>query len=290
MTPVPGDDTKRQKAELAYVLGSVLGSKGCVLASAIGSTETWENVRDVFRMAFSKTKRAPDIIWVDDVQRWGGKLLALVTAEFGTTHTRMGQDWRHFKELMLSNMDRRHGQWGDLRREVEGLLNRLKSDSAEDPIAGGAELRDAVNAIFHKYTNNVENATLLLRGAKFKEQLTFDICTALGGALQTPQGPNKQWFNVDISRLQTSVGKHGIFTDQVQSLWETKLGLGPEYWEPVALVGEPTPDASQGTNIVEAFHSSFGTEFRQRVPSGSPIFSYRIVYRIVSPLFFSTQL
>lgn len=54
-------------------------------------------------MAFQKPKRAPDEIWVDDVPRWGGRLLALVTLHFGTTHTRMSQDWRHFKELFVAN-------------------------------------------------------------------------------------------------------------------------------------------------------------------------------------------
>ena len=85
--PVAGEPEKRHKTELAYVLGSVLGSKGCVLSSVIGSTETWENVKDAFEMAFQKTKRPPEEIWVD-VGRWGQRLLALVTLHFGTTHTR----------------------------------------------------------------------------------------------------------------------------------------------------------------------------------------------------------
>ena len=73
-------------------------------------------------------------------------------------------------------------------------------------------------------------------------------------------GALRQWFDVDISRLQTAVGKHGVFTDQVQSLWEGKLSAGMEYWEPVALVGEHMPDASVGTNIVETFHSRLRAE------------------------------
>lgn len=54
-------------------------------------------------MAFQKPKRATNEIWIVDVPRWGGRLLALVTLHFGTTHTRMSQDWRHFKELFVAN-------------------------------------------------------------------------------------------------------------------------------------------------------------------------------------------
>lgn len=69
-------------------------------------------------MAFQKAKRAPGEIWVD-VPKWGGKLLALVTLHFGTTHTRIGQDWRHFEELLIANLDRQHGQYYDVRRGGE---------------------------------------------------------------------------------------------------------------------------------------------------------------------------
>lgn len=129
--PLPGDTQNRQRVELSYVLGSVLGSTGCVLASVIGSTETWDNVKDTFEMAFAKTKRAPEVIWIDDVPRWGAKLLALVIVHFGQDNCRIGQDWRHFKELLLANMDKQHCQYNDVRRDVEGLLRRLRHDSME---------------------------------------------------------------------------------------------------------------------------------------------------------------
>ncbi len=73
----------------------------------------------VFRMAFMKTKVPPDQIWVDDFGKLGKPLLRLTEEVFGPDHgTRIGQDWRHFKELLLANMDRRHGQFTDVKREV----------------------------------------------------------------------------------------------------------------------------------------------------------------------------
>lgn len=71
--PAQGSN-ERKRVQFAYVLGSVLGSRGVVLSSLICSTESWENMDAVLRMAFEKTKVAPLQIWVDDFKRWGKKI------------------------------------------------------------------------------------------------------------------------------------------------------------------------------------------------------------------------
>ena len=80
--PVRGGNGKRQKMELAYVLGLVLGTQGCILSSIVCSTEKWDHIADVFRMAMQKAKVPPTQIWVDDYRKWGLKLKALVADEF----------------------------------------------------------------------------------------------------------------------------------------------------------------------------------------------------------------
>lgn len=137
-----------------------------------------------------------------------------------------------------------------MRRDVEGLLHRLRADGAPDHVPDGPALRDALQAILDKYTLNRGNAVVLLRGQQFMRGLTFDLMVSLGEALS-----GGRYFDVDISQLMTAKGAHGIFTEQVRSLWEAKLNQHPDYWKAVALVAQCPADASPGTNIVEAYHS-----------------------------------
>ena len=133
--PVPGDAEKRQRAELSYVLGTVLGSTSVVLASIIASTESWDNIQAVFRMALDKTGVPPQQIWVDDYSKWAKLLLSLVTDVFGPGHgTRIGLDWRHFKELLLGHMDKRNPQFLDVKRDVESLLPRMREEGTATAI------------------------------------------------------------------------------------------------------------------------------------------------------------
>lgn len=57
--------------------------------------------------------------------------------------------------------------------EVESLLERVKNTDHEKRIEDGPALRKAVTDILNQYTGDVQNATLRLRGAKFREQLAF---------------------------------------------------------------------------------------------------------------------
>ena len=249
--PVPGAATTRQRSELAYVLGSVLGGTGVVLASIISSTEAWCNIEAVFRMAFQKTKVPPTQIWVDDYAKWSRLLLQLVTNVFGPDHgTLIGLDWYHFKELLLSHMDKRNGQYQQVRAHVEGLHGRMINPESENPITCGEELRAAVKEIFDKFSGQPDNAVMLLRGAPFSRQLTFDVCSALGTSLLGG------WFNVDMGALMTRSTRHGVFTEQVTAMWEAKLAAPIDYWDAVALVHDCPAEYSAGTNMVECLHST----------------------------------
>lgn len=101
-------EKKNARAELSYVLGSVFGSTGVVLAAVICATEKSEHIKSVFTAAFQRTGVPPQQIWVDDVGKWGGLLRRQVEAHFGPGHVcKVGQDWRHFKVLLLNNLDKR---------------------------------------------------------------------------------------------------------------------------------------------------------------------------------------
>ena len=94
--------------ELAYVLGTLLGSPGLVLGSIIAPTEKWPYMGQCLRPIFQRFTRAPEQLWVHDYQRWAQKLYTLLRQVFGPDcPTKVGQDWRHFKEIMIAPADHR---------------------------------------------------------------------------------------------------------------------------------------------------------------------------------------
>lgn len=76
--------------------------------------------------------------------------------------------WRHFKELLLGNLDKNHSQYRDVRSHLEGLLHGLRAADELGHIASGAGLKEATQAIFDKYTRDPGNAVVLLRGRNLR--------------------------------------------------------------------------------------------------------------------------
>ena len=64
-------------------------------------------MRLVFDDTFQQCTQPPVMTWIDDWETWHRLLLGLCAAVFGAGHgTRIGQDWRHFKEILLAHVDR----------------------------------------------------------------------------------------------------------------------------------------------------------------------------------------
>lgn len=247
------DPSKRQRCQLSYCLGTVFGSKGMVLAATICSTEKWDNIKEVFNMAFMKTGVAPRQIWIDDYQKWGRLLEDYIKEKFPNEPepTTVGQDWRHFKELLLSNMDRQHSQFPDVRKEVEGLLTRLRDIHHDEYIPDGVALQHAVRKIFNAHAGHAGQATSLVRGRAFARLLTFDVCAAIGKGLHSAK------TDIDIEALTTGTNEgYGVFNNHVRQMWIGKLSAPIDYWNAVALVSQVPEECSAGTNIAETFHST----------------------------------
>ena len=176
--------------ELAYVLGTLLGSRGLVLGSIIAPTEKWSYMEQCLCPIFQRFTRAPEQLWVDDYQKWSQKLYALLRQVFGPDcPTKVGQDWRHFKEIMIAPADHRSQDYPRFKRKVEGLLRRIRlPDEAQNAIATPAQLRAALKDIYDRFQHPLGGA---IGGADRRAALrpaesagwtagTYPVCSSAG--------------------------------------------------------------------------------------------------------------
>ena len=95
-----------KRLQLSYTLGPVQGSFGLVLATRILPMAIWNYMRLLFDDTSKQCTQPPVMIWIDDWGKWHRLLLGLCAAVFGAGHgTRNGQDWRHYKKILLAHID-----------------------------------------------------------------------------------------------------------------------------------------------------------------------------------------
>ena len=243
-----------KRLQLSYTLGTVQGSSGLVLATRILPTEKWDYMRLVFDDTFQQCTQPPVMIWIDDWEKWHRLLLGLCASVFGAGHgTRIGQDWRHFKEILLAHVDRQDPGFSQFRRTLEGLLKRIRlPDDAEAAIATPAGLRAVLRDIFNEYQEPKDPVGgRLVRGAAFARGATFSICSAVGNYFLdgTP-------MDVDLNDLVGQAARKGLLAgEQVSGVWTTYLEKSDEFYEAILLIREVPQEVSPGTNIVESLHS-----------------------------------
>lgn len=214
-------NAKPERVELSYVLGTVFGSTGLVLATLICATEKVTNMLHVFENALNRTQVVPKQICVDDWHKWHGSLEKMLNDRFGVGHgCVVTQDFRHWKELLLAPMDHRHPQFHSARQEVERLLRRLKmADNAEHVITCGADLRDAVRDLRDHFSDRAGRC-VLLKASALSHHLTFDVCSSLGSAVLGG------YFDVNMDKLATNPEGATLFSARVDTVWEAKLNSG----------------------------------------------------------------
>lgn len=135
---------RRSRVQVMYILASVIGHTGRVVATQLVPTEKWDHVCPMLKALFIQMKQrglpAPKVVWVDDwsqdsvclrivcwdqepdfcrrevgnfsccseVTKWHSLLEDLVLRFWPEGGCTIGQDWFHFAHLMMTHVNRRH--------------------------------------------------------------------------------------------------------------------------------------------------------------------------------------
>lgn len=90
----------------------------------------------------------PRVLWVDDWTKWLAKLTKLVHAFWPQGEAVIGQDWYHFKCLLLAHAERAHQDFRFLTQDLNTLLHGIRSGVIADPEA----LCFGVATLYQKYS------------------------------------------------------------------------------------------------------------------------------------------
>ena len=155
---------------------------------------------------------------------------------------------------MIAPADHRSQDYPRFKREVEGLLRRIRlPDEAQNAIATLAQLHAALKDIYDRFQDPLGGAIepRLVRGAAFAQGATFSVCSAVGAYLSTGQP-----MDVDLEGLVARTAQKGILaTEQAMGVWDYYLDISDEYLDALLLIRECPADASPGTNLDESYHS-----------------------------------
>lgn len=131
-------------------------------------TEKGIYIEAIFSELFTDMKRsgvpAPEVIWVDDWHRWNhalfflkmrhvcnGLLLRVVRKFWVDAATIIGQDWYHFRVLMLAHANQSHPAMGQLKDAFDDLINRVRMPNGPHGINCGRRLLVALKVMYNKF-------------------------------------------------------------------------------------------------------------------------------------------